>query len=186
MSRYTTAHPAIPSIILYRNDYQLFTNAGQFHIFDTVVYKTSHFHYNCESGGIGSGESEAKNSKIRLENNQQNMYEVTFECSFTTNTAENVIVYSQIYKNGVAVAGSRTYTNCSGAAQSAVNIANVSIHYILYLEGGDYIQVKTITNSANAIQSYTQSPRLMINFIPIRGWDNSKAGRVEYKGRVMR
>ncbi len=175
MSHWKGPIPSIPSVLLFdETGNQYFTNAGEFHTWDTLQHKTSHFYYK------------ADNDKILLKNNQHNMYEVTFECSFWTNTTGNIIIYSELFKNGVAINGSRTYASCTGFGQSPTVIGNVSIHYLLYLEGGDYIQVKTITNNAGATGSYTKSSRLMINFIPIRGWDNSKAGRIEYKGRVMR
>jgi len=167
--------PSIPSILLYDNTgLQSFTNAGEFHTWDTEQIKTSHFWYKIDG------------TKVILENNQQNMYEVTFECSYLTYVTGVIIVYSELYKNGVAVNGSRTYTSCSGASQSPTGIGNISIHYLLYLKGGDTIKMKTTTNNAGVTYSYPDTSRLMINFMPIRGWDNSKAGRIEYKGSVLR
>ena len=167
--------PSIPSILLYDNTgLQSFTNAGEFHTWDTEQIKTSHFWYKIDG------------TKVILENNQQNMYEVTFECSFYTYSNASITLQSDIYKNGVIVDGSQSKMSLVGSGQAATVRNCLSIHFLLYLKGGDYIQIKSITNNVNAVLSTADTSRLMINFMPIRGWDNSKAGRIEYKGSVLR
>ena len=167
--------PSIPSILLWDNGgNQAFTSTGEFHTWDTEQIKTSHFYYKLDG------------TKIILNNNQQNMYEVTFECSFYTYLAATIALNSDIYKNGVIVDGSQAKITLTGSGQAAVVRNCLSIHFLLYLKGGDYIQIKSITNNVNAVLSTADTSRLMINFMPIRGWDNSKAGRIEYKGMVMR
>lgn len=175
MSHWKGPVPAIPSILLFDDTgLQTFTSTGEFHTWDTQQHSTSHFRYKLDG------------DTVILENNQYNMYEVTFECSFFTQVSGTIIIYSELYKNGTAINGSRTYTSSVGSGQGTTTNGNVSIHFLLYLKGGDTIQVKTITNNAGATYSYTKSSRLMVNFVPIRGWDNSKAGRIEYKGSVLR
>jgi hypothetical protein len=60
-----------------------------------------------------------------------------------------------------------------------------SITYVIYLEKDDYIQIHTETD-ANSVYSMGETSRLIIEFIPMQGWNNSSGGRVDYKGGVMR
>ena len=174
VTRRRTTKPVIPFIQLYDLGTQTFTVAGEFHTWDTEQIKTSHFWYKIDG------------TKVILENNQQNMYEVTFECSFYTYTNASITLQSDIYKNGVIVDGSQSKMSLVGSGQAATVRNCLSIHFLLYLKGGDYIQIKSITDSVYVVHSHPDTSRLMINFMPIRGWDNSKAGRIEYKGSVLR
>ena len=160
-------HPAIPFIFLYDDGgYQSFDTSGEFHEWDTIKVISPHFQY-----------SEATD-RIYLNTNSSGLFKITFECSYNGNTGG--ATYTELYKNGSLLEGATVSTYCSGNEQGSE-----SLTYIAYLEKGDYIQIKT-TASANSVTSISETSRLIIEFIPMKGWNNSSGGREDYKGGVMR
>jgi len=173
MARYKTNKPVIPIIQLYdRAGAQGFTNAGEFHTWDTIDFKTSDFHYAEDD------------DKIRLNVPSAGYYEIIFECSFMTYVDGLSQVVSQIYKNGSGVTGAKSIVCTSAAAQTPSSCGCCSIHFIEYLEARDCIQVKTTATNLN--YSGGETSRLIIKFIPVRGWNNNAGGQISYKGHVMR
>ena len=175
MARNRIRYPAIPFIFLYdvEGD-QVFTNAGQFHIWDFQQTKTSHFKYNLND------------DRVYLHNNQYGFYEITFECSFITYANATITLTTQIYKNGLAVTGSSVASAVTGAAGDVDLVKTCqSVHFIIYLKGTDYIQIKTITDSASDVLSIEDTSRLMIKFIPVRGWNNDAGGRITNRKGII-
>ena len=62
----------------------------------------------------------------------------------------------------------------------------MTLHFILYLNANDYIQIKTTTALIGHMDSIANTSRLIVKFIPTRGWNNSSGGNINYKGEVMR
>lgn len=165
--------PVIPSIQLYDSGTQTFTVAGEFHTWDMVSFKTSDFHYI------------ADDDRVVVQMPSTGYYEITFECSFTKSGAGFGVATSQLYKNGVAVPGAKTQGCGYDTGQGQASCPCITLHFMLYLNGKDYIQIKT-TASANSFASGAQTSRLLIKFIPTKGWNNSFAGNINYKGEIMR
>ena len=165
--------PAIPSIQLYDSSTQVFTTAGEFHTWDTVSFKTSDFHYV------------ADDDRVMLHRPSTGYYEITFECNFIKSGDGLGIGICQIYKNGTAVPGAKAIGCSYSSRQEVSSCACVTLHFNMYLNGRDYIQIKT-TSSIDSLISSAETSRLIIKFIPTKGWDNSFAGNENYKGEVAR
>jgi hypothetical protein len=157
--------PAIPYLFLYDEDGgQEITTGGVFHKWDTVKIKTSHFIYN------------ADDNRVTFKSNTSGFYKITFNCSFTDDEGgETKVVESSIYKNGSELTGSKVFRDYTQ-----------SISYVAYLSKDDYIQVYSKAGTSPSRYTKSGSSRLIIEYIPMRGWDNSNGGRIEYKGDVMR
>jgi len=173
--RYRDATPAIPSVFLY-------DAAGdssfddEFHIWDTIEFITSHFSYTVDD------------DKIFLQRGG-GFYEIIFQCSYYSEREETSSIKDTIYLNGEAMDGADSWCThgklWSAEAQGYNNLwSNNNIHIIKYLKSGDYTQV--YGNCSYEGKTKADSCRLVIKFMPMEGWDNSSAGRTEYKGGVMR
>ena len=167
--------PAIPFIQLYDSGTQTFTTTGEFHTWDTTSFKTSDFHYNVDD------------DRVQINRQGGGWYEITFESSFTVGAAGFASAGSQVYINGEAVEGSKACGCGYDSGQGSVACACVTLHFIIYLNSKDYIQIKT-TNSLGSEDMLTvpETSRLIVKFIPIKGWDNSAGGKVNFRGGVMR
>lgn len=160
-------HPAIPFVFLYDEiGNQTFDTSGSFHDWDTIRIISSHF--NATAG----------EDRIYLNANSSGLFKITFECSYNGVTGGST--QTELYKNGSSIDGSTVSTYCDGNQQGSE-----SMTYIIYLEKDDYIQIKT-TTTANSVTSIAKSSRLIIEYLPMKGWNNSSGGRLEYQGGVMR
>jgi hypothetical protein len=58
----------------------------------------------------------------------------------------------------------------------------------VYLEGHDYIQIKTVTDNADSVYSLAETSRIMIKWLPVKGWNNNAGGneKTSYRGGVFR
>lgn len=169
-------HPAIPYLFLYDEvGNQEFTTGGAFHVWDTLRIVSSHF------------SATADKDRIYLNTNSSGLFKVTFECSFITyDEDDDLLVTSSIYKNGSQLAGSKVMCSVTGGSSQDDDIKNCqTLTYIVYLEKDDYIQIQTETD-ANSVRSLADTSRIIIEFIPMHGWNNSSGGRADYKGGVIR
>lgn len=105
---------------------------------------------------------------ILLNTNSSGLFKVTFECSLNGN-AESVLL-----KNDVVLPG----CVCRG-------VDGHSITAVVALEKDDILQVKT-TGIDGTRTSIANSTRLIVEFIPMKGYNNDSGGRTEYKGGVLR
>lgn len=162
--------PAIPCIYLYdKGGQQSFTSAGEFHIWDTKKIGTSHFSY------------EEDTDSVFLNTESSGLFMLEFDCSFTSHEEDIASIECSVWKNGAQLEGTEAYTTVT------INYDySISLHTIVYLEKGDYIQIRSQTNQIAAITSIGETSRLIITYIPMLGWNNSSSGRVDYKGGVMR
>ena len=168
--------PAIPYLFAYDNTgNQTITDSGVWITWDTVKIKTSHFNYT------------ADDDRVQLKTNSSGLFKIEFDCSFLTYDEDNdMYITVELYKNGSALDGSKTATGVTGAgSQTPYILNNQSLHYVVYMEKNDYIQVKATTSAGEAL-TLSDTSRLIINFIPMQGWDNSSGGRTQYSGGVMR
>jgi hypothetical protein len=171
--RSRTNKPVIPYIQIYdRTGAQAFTNVGQFHTWDTIDFKTNDLHYTVDD------------DRILINIPGTGYYEITFECSFLTYVNGLSQIVSQAYKNGVAVIGAKAIACASAAAQTPTSCGCQTLHFVMYLEARDYIQIKT--TSTNQSYSGGETSRLIMKFIPTLGWNNNSGGNTNYRGRVMR
>ena len=175
VARRRTNKPVIPFIQLYDSGTQTFTIAGEFHTWDTVDFKTSDFRYTSDD------------DKVVINVPSTGFYEVTFECSFYKSGTGFASATSQIFVNGIAVTGSKTCGCGYDTGQGYASCACTTLHFIKYLNSKDYIQIKT-TNSIASKDMLTvpETSRLIVKFIPVKGWNNNAGGKFSYKGNVMR
>jgi len=163
--------PAIPYLFLVDNGGGQ-NLSGNFLTWDSIKVKTSHFTYT------------ADDDRILLSVNISGLYKIKFECSFTDATNGGVAEIS-LYKNGSAISGSQSYSYAGAIGQYAI-ASYIGLEYIIYLERGDFLQIYGDSISGNACQTKANSNRLIIEFIPMKGWNNSHGGKTEYKGGVLR
>ena len=168
--------PAVPFALLYdAAGLQTFTSAGAFHTWDTIKTKSSHFNYT------------ADDDRIQLKVNSSGLFKITFDCSFSTATANQNSTTSQIYKNGTALSGSKSVVCIYYAGgQTSPICGTQTIHYVVFLAIDDYIQIKSTTGASGNVVSAPDTSRLMIEFIPMRGYDNNMSGRESFAGKVER
>lgn len=161
--------PAIPFLFIYDKDGDIELD-DVFLTWDTTKMKTSHFHYKSDT------------NKIILNTNASGLYKITFNCSMDDGAA---IVDFSVYKNGVAEEGSVVETYVGDAGQNTMK-NSVSLVYIIYLEKGDYIQIHGDSTGATNAHTMPETSRLVVEFLPMKGWDNNSGGRLEYKGGITR
>ena len=167
-------HPAIPFTFLYdKIGNQTFTSAGEFHEWDTLRIVSSHFNATAEQ------------DRIYLNTNSSGLFKVTFECSFITyDEDDDLLITSSIYKNGSQLEGSKVMCSATGGSSQADKVKNCqTLTYIVYLEKDDYIQIHSITD-ANSVNSLAETSRVIIEFLPMFGFNNGSGGRMDYKGVV--
>jgi len=172
-NRKRTNTPVIPFIQLHDTGLQVFTTVGEFHTWDNISFKTSDFHYTEDD------------DRVLINIPSAGYYEVTFECSFTKSGAGLGAAVCTLYKNGEVVTGATAVGCAYDTGQGAAACACITLHFIIYLKGRDYIQVKT-TASADSLISGSQTSRLLVKFIPTQGWNNDNGGNTNYRGRVSR
>jgi len=173
MARDKNVTPAIPFIQLYDAGTQTFTNAGEFHTWDTISFKTSNFNYVSDD------------DRVIIKRDFYGYYEIIFECSFTKSGSGFGMATSQIYLNGVAVSGTKAVACSYDTGQGQAACACMTLHYVIYLKRNDYIQIKT-TASVNSLLSGVETSRLLIRFVSMHGWNNEMGGKLESKGGVFR
>ena len=163
--------PAIPFFFAYDvGGAQEFGVAGAFHTWDLTKIKTSDFTYTPDT------------DRIYFNNNTSGFYKITFNASWhNIEDADDVSTY--LYLNGDVLPGSMARDFLDTISEDE---ASQSIAYIAYLKKGDYIQVFSITGADTTASTFGNSSRIIIEFIPMLGWNNSNAGKIEYKGGVMR
>ena len=167
--------PAIPFLFAYDvAGAQSVVSAGMYYTWDTLKVHSSNFI------------AYASNNRITLDINSSGFFKVTFECSFITyDNDDDLTITSRIYKNGSKVAGSEVITSVTGGESQDDDIKNsITLTYILYLEKDDYIQIYGVSD-ANTAYTIANTSRLIIEFIPMLGWDNGSAGRGDNK-KVLR
>lgn len=161
--------PSIPFIFLVDGSGQrTASTSGSFLIWDTILMKSSHFHY------------EPSTDRIILNTNSSGIYKIMFEVSVQEQSAANES-YWWLYKNGEKIEESKSICK-SNDSNDAVHVA---IFYYIFLEKDDYIQVEGEGDGGNCV-TMANTSRISIEFIPMKGWDNSSGGRLEYKGGISR
>ena len=165
--------PVIPFIQLYDLGTQTFTVAGEFHTWDTINFKTSDFRYASDD------------DKIAIYVPSTGFYEVTFECNFTKSGAGFATATTQLFLNGSGVSGAKSINCAYDTGQGDASCAFLTLHFVIYLNANDYVQIKT-TASADSLVSSAETSRLIIKFIPAKGWNNNAGGQISYKGNIMR
>ena len=172
-TRNRTLTPVIPSIFLTDTDgEQVFSTVGEFHTWDTVVLKTSDFHYIVDG------------NRVQINRQGGGFYEISFEVSWKTTQILRQI-WTDLYANGAKLVNSHAHTYVTGASGQPTYRDQHIIHYIVYLNYGDYVQVKSQSSGSN-VTTDPESSRLIIKFIPIQGWDNNSGGKESYRGGVLR
>ena len=164
--------PAVPFLFISHGASQSFDTTG-YHIWDDIKVKTSHFNYT------------ASQNRITLKTNSTGLYMVEFECCFQNNDpSEELTVTTALYKNGVALNDSSSEFQFTTGNPTALK-SGLTIHYVVQLEKGDYLQVFTTSNDGEILTS-PSTCRLIVQFIPMQGWNNSAGGRGNYTGGVIR
>ena len=163
--------PAIPYVYLYDVGGSQTIN-GSYLTWDTIKTITSHFHYTVDD------------DRLQLKMNSSGLFRVIFETSLYT-TIAGAVAYFDIYKNGTVVEGSRTYISVVNSGQLSYSQSGI-ITCVVFLEKGDYIQIKGDVVMESAAFTIANTSRLLINFIPMHGWNNSAAGREQYGGEIAR
>jgi hypothetical protein len=164
MKRNRAITPAIPFIFLSDTDgEQVFGNvANQFHTWDNIILKTSDFIYVADM------------DKIRINKGGSGFYDITFEVSWKTVQTLREI-WTDLYVNGVEVKDSHIHTFVAGAGGQPTYRDQHVLHYPIYLEYGDYIQIASRSSNTN-VTTDPKSSRLIIKLIPMEGWNNRSGG----------
>lgn len=172
--------PATPYLLLHDDvGGQVFMPPnGDFITWDNIKIKTNQFHYT------------ADDDRVQINTNQSGFYEIVFECSYSGSHFSNI--EATLYKNGVIVDGADTHCFCGQisyyngqAYTNAVGYGSHTLTYVLFLEQNDYIQIKIKPTGYNAT-TLEDSSRLLVKFVPLRGWNNKTAGKFNDKGGVLR
>lgn len=162
-NRNRTLHSFIPHLFAYDSTGgQSFTNAGQFHTWDTTKYKTKHINYVSDT--------------IKICIKKTGMYEVKHDMSIETNHTGISKIDTYVYINGVVVNGSRVQNSCYDSGQGDVVVSCQTLVCSVYLEYGDYIQIYSVTNNGDSTYTMPDSSRITVKYIDMVGWDNSRGG----------
>jgi len=172
MSRNRTLWPAVPFFMAHdEGGSQDITTAGLFLTWDTIDYQTSHFNYT------------ADDDAVFIAHTFSGMIRIMFEVSANP-YGGTAPTYIKLYKNDVAVDGAYSYFTPIYDNQSSFG-EHVSLTFADYFEKDDKIQIYGDA-IANTCRTIAHTSRLILEFLPFRGWNNNHGGRWQYTGRVLR
>jgi len=164
--------PAVPYLLLIDAEgYQAFTNAGEFHTWDTSIVQTNNFTFT-----VGT-------NKVFLDTNSSGLFKVTYNCSYGLGQGGGDVITTSLYKNGVEITGSRVQDMIT---IDEADIVSQSSTFVLFLSKGDSVQVRTVVGVGTIALSQANTSRILIEFIPMHGGNNGSGGRVDYKGAIRR
>lgn len=161
--------PAIPLIFLVDTGTIEIEDSGTYLTWDTVLMKTNHFTYN------------TGDTKITLASNESGIFRLHFDCSVFEEIAGCSATRFQIYKNGTQILTSRSECRSTDPDDAV----HCGIFYYIYLEKGDYIEVRGVAIFQHAI-TMANTSRIALEWIPMKGWNNNSGGKENYTGGVMR
>jgi hypothetical protein len=169
--------PAVPTLFIWSDEDQMIPQGADTVVtFNNVVIQTPHFSFKPGTG------------RVILESDSSGWFMVFFETSITTydEPASDTLGGFRIFKNGVEIGEGMSYASTLYVpALQRGYVDYTGIKMPVYLEKGDYIDIRG-RSLVGQMETIDHSTRLVINFIPMKGWDNSQAGRIEYKGGVDR
>lgn len=159
-----TLKPGIPfAFLIDEGGGQTFTSAGGFITWDLTKILTKHFRYTSDT------------NSVYLKVNASGFYHVMFHCCFTV-SASNLEAMVWIYKNGIVETNSKIHVYADLGKHTML-----TLDYVIYLEYNDYIQIY-IDTTAGTLTSIANTNKLIIEGIPMRGWNNDAGGRYQYNG----
>lgn len=170
MTRNRVLKPAIPFAELYGSDSFTVTTVAQNLTLDHSCYVTSHFTVNLGSGRI-----------IFNRGNASGIFRIFASISAIKASGNPSYIAIVLYKNGVACPCSTSYgfVGAGNDNSTAVMIACTELYPEDYLE----FKVQVDDGTATIIDS---ACRVMVEGLPMFGWDNNKAGTKRFIGEVIR
>ncbi len=145
---------------------QTFTSAGGLVTWDLTKILTKHFRYTSDT------------NSVHLRVNTSGLYKVMFHCCYAVSSA-NLEAMVWVYKNGVVETNSKIHMHADVGKHTML-----TLDYVIYLEYGDYIQIYVDT-TAGTLTSMANTNRLIIEGLPMGGWNNNAGGREKSKSGVF-
>ena len=174
MTRYrehqNTLKPAVPTFYAFdaEGGEQLNT-IGINLTWDTVKIKTSEFEYTTDT------------DRIYMQSNTSGFYRITYKIIVGSSSVATNQIGAEITVNGESIDQSMSYEALP--FQSA--FTTLQAVTVVYLKKGDYIQLNGWTETG-IVATEEFGAMILIEFIPMHGWDNSTGGQEVFKGGVIR
>lgn len=170
MVRNRTLKPAVPYAGVYGSTAFTVTTTPQVLTLDHSCFVTSHFRVE-----LGSG-------KVVL---RKGMYTgiVNFTASISAikATGNPSYILLEAYKNGVACTCGKAY----GYIGAGVDNSTAVLMGCTEISPGDYLQFKVTVDDGTATL-IDDSCRVIIEGVPMHGWDNNRGGKLRITGDVIR
>jgi len=166
MARNRTVNPAIPFIFVHGAIAGVVTDVATAMTFDHTHFRTSDFQFT-------NGDCKVI---LRLNANASGIYKI-FACAGVEKKAGNpTILIMQLYVNGVA---------CHCVSHGVVGVGAGHSDCVLigahHLYPGDYVEIYLSVDVGSATLE-DDSARLMIEALPMEGWDNRHGGKKRLRG----
>jgi len=172
--------PAIPFIYLRQMEGYVSAFAGSSHSWAWWATEFSTTDFSITYG------------KSAIQINTAGFYEITHEADMYLVQGTCSYCYVSIYyKTGETgstyseVLGTRAYCNLGDSD----NPGKLHLKHFMYLPKGSkiYLSYQASADWSNGlVYCKSESERTSIKFVPMRGWNNSQGGAVNYRGGVMR
>ena len=174
MTRYreqqNTLKPAVPTFYAYDEEGgDQIPTTGVNLTWDTVKIKTSEFEYTTDT------------DRVYMQSNTSGFYRITYRVIVGNSSVATNVIGAVVCINGEGMDASVSLESIP--FQTAfITLTAVSV---IYLKKGDYIQLNVWTEEG-IVSTEEWGSMILIEFIPMRGWDNSAGGQEVYKGGVGR
>jgi len=143
---------------------------------DTPTILTwSHIHFICSGLQIADTET-----RIRVRKGGAGIYMIHAQAGIARASGTPAVAIIYVYKNNALCDCS-----ISHGTMGAKEHADMTIVYPIYLEEGDYIDIRASVESGTGIIE-ANTARITMQEIPMYGYDNNKAGKKMFKGGIMR
>ena len=166
VARRRTNKPVIPVFFAYKS-------TGEDACDTFIAYDTIH---------LNTGEFQLSADYKEILIKKAGFYEITIDAGYDCTGTARYNCRTYLYLNGVALPGAvcGTYHRTTLDGEDSA-----SIHWMQYLEKNDVVSVYADAD-AKEVHVEPGFNRIMIKFIPVRGWNNNAGGKIDYRGGVMR
>lgn len=113
-------------------------------------------------------------------------YEVIYEVSAYLKSGALNYCYFYMFRNADLIEGSFTFITMDGS-EADQHPGSVTCHIYAYFDRGDVLVLIAHPGvGGGTVITIPNTVRMVLKFMPQRGWNNSHGGAVNYRGDVMR
>lgn len=169
MTRYRTPAPAIPFIFLHGTD--------AFNVTTTPTALTwAHAHNKTSDFGFVEGKT-----RVYVNRGNEGVYKFYASCGAFKATGNPTELVITVYINGVQCECATAH----GSVGAGTEHGDATIVFARELKCGDYVEIFISTDNGT-VTTEEETARLIIEGLPMKGWDNNHGGKLQLRGGIER